>query len=181
MCSLTAHLLDGHTSSSIKMQLYRSRLMHIPASASSLSQRWPWPSSHLLQKPTLHCWSQTDWGQLQAGVKQIRTKAKWISCLPLRASGMRSVSPDHPVCDRSIHLLKPRHSGCWWNGIIYPPDSCSLSPQGKSTHIWTGLVFIAGICSAYAGFSVEREPHCSSCLRLLLSPIPAHTPWMVTW
>lgn len=37
--------------------------------------------------------SGADWGHLQAGVKQIRTSAKWISWLPLWTGGMCWVSP----------------------------------------------------------------------------------------
>lgn len=48
------------------------------------------PALELLSTPG-H--GRADWGHLQAGVKWIRTRAKWISCLPLRRGGMCSVSP----------------------------------------------------------------------------------------
>lgn len=104
-----------------------------PAFISSAPETIPAPPSSAPQP-------KADWGHLQAGVNRIRTRAKWISCLPLWAGGMRSVSPDYPVCDRSIHLLKPRHNGCC--------ASCSLLREGIN---W----LTAGVHSVWSGCSVE--------------------------
>lgn len=72
--------------------------------------------------------SGADWGHLQAGVKQIRTSAKWISWLPLWTGGMCSVSPRSVLSGfsadgRSCHW----HSGCRWMALfIFAAASRSL-------------------------------------------------------
>lgn len=91
--------------------------------------------------------ANSDWGHLQAGVKQIRTSPKSISCLPLRLGGMCSVSPVYPVRVSADGCSCHWHSGCWWNGIIYLSSSLLLSPEGRSARMCTGLLFIAGLCS----------------------------------
>lgn len=122
----------------------------------SLSWCWPQPSSPSLprKKSRSHpCTalqprhSRADWGHLQAGVKQIRTRAKWISCLPLRPGGMCSVSPVLSCLGFSRWMLMSLTQRLLVNGIIYLPSSLLRSPEGRSARMCTGLLFIAGIHS----------------------------------
>lgn len=91
--------------------------------------------------------SRADWGHLQAGVKQIRTSAKWISWLPLWTGGMCWVSPVPSCLGFSRWALMSLTQRLSLNGIIYLRSSLPLSPEGRSTRMCTRLLFIAGIHS----------------------------------